>query len=57
MFGNTVSLAVGIGIGIYIAQNYNIPDIKILVARGMQLATNLEKAARKDEASSTSRND
>lgn len=50
MFGNTLSLAVGIGIGIYIAQNYNIPDIKKLVDRGVKMATSMEKAARKEES-------
>lgn len=49
MFTNTVSLAVGIGIGIYIAQNYNIPDIKKLVDRGIRMASHVEKAARKEE--------
>lgn len=49
MFGNTFSLAVGIGIGIYIAQNYDLPDIKKLVDRGIRMATNLEKSARKEE--------
>lgn len=49
MFGNTFSLVVGIGIGIYVAQNYNLPDIKKLVDRGIRMATNLEKATRKEE--------
>lgn len=49
MFGNTFSLAVGIGIGIYVAQNYNVPDIKKLFDRGIRMATNLEKATRKEE--------
>lgn len=49
MFSSTLSLAVGVGIGIYIAQNYNIPDIKILVRHGMKVAESLEKTARKEE--------
>lgn len=48
MFGNTLTLAVGIGIGIYIAQNYDVPDIKVLVSRSINMAKNLEKATRKD---------
>jgi len=48
MFGNTLSFAVGVGVGIYIAQNYNIPDIKKMVARGLKVAASLEKASRRD---------
>lgn len=48
MFSNTVSLAVGVGIGIYIAQNYNLPDIKKLLSQGLKVAKTLEKAARKE---------
>lgn len=51
MFGNTFSLVVGVGLGIYIAQNYNIPDIKKLVERGINFATSLEKATRKEDES------
>lgn len=48
MFGNTLTFAVGIGVGIYIAQNYTVPDIKKLVERGIKMATTLEKASRKE---------
>lgn len=48
MFGNTMSLFFGIGIGMYIAQNYDVPDIKKLVERGIKIAKNLEKASRKE---------
>lgn len=48
MFGSPFSFAVGIGVGIYIAQNYDVPDIKKVVAKGIKFATNLEKASRKD---------
>lgn len=44
-----MSLVIGIGLGIYIAQNYNIPDIKKMVDKGIRLANNLEKASRKDD--------
>lgn len=50
MFGNSMSIAVGIGIGIYIAQNYDVPDIKKLAARGVKLLTNLEKSSRKEDS-------
>ncbi len=38
----------GVGIGIYIAQNYNLPDIKKLLSQGLKVAKTLEKAARKE---------
>lgn len=42
-------MAVGIGIGIYIAQNYDIPDIKKMVDKGIKIASSMEKVSRKDE--------
>lgn len=49
MVSNTLSLVVGVGIGIYIAQNYNIPDIRNLLRQGVKVASSFEKAARKEE--------
>lgn len=51
MFGNTLTLVFGVGLGIYLAQNYDLPDIKVLVKHGMNAAKTLEKAARKDDDS------
>ena len=49
MFGNSLSFVFGVGLGIYIAQNYNVPDIKLLLQKGYKAAKALEKAARKDD--------
>lgn len=49
MFGNTLTLIFGVGLGIYVAQNYDVPDIKVLVAKGMKAAKALEKVSRKDD--------
>ncbi len=49
MFGNTLTLVFGVGLGIYIAQNYDVPDIKVLVQQGIKAARSIEKATRKDD--------
>ncbi|PXF42938.1 hypothetical protein BWQ96_07316 [Gracilariopsis chorda] len=51
MFSNTLTFAIGVGVGIYVAQNYNIPEIKSVVARSVKFIRNLEKAARKEDES------
>lgn len=48
MFSNTLTFVVGVGVGIYIAQNYNIPPIKLLLAKAKTIAANMEKTARKN---------
>ncbi|KAL9664831.1 hypothetical protein QQ045_020240 [Rhodiola kirilowii] len=51
---------VGTGVGIYLAQNYNVPNIKKLANTGMLIAKHLEENYRKpkkkdeDELYSTS---
>lgn len=49
MISNTVTFALGVGVGIYIAQNYTLPDMKKMVDKSLKVATSLERAARKDE--------
>jgi len=49
MFGNTLTLVFGVGLGIYVAQNYDVPDIKIFIQKGYKAAKALEKVSRKDE--------
>lgn len=49
MFGNTITLVFGVGLGIYVAQNYDVPDIKVIVERGIKAARSIEKATRKEE--------
>lgn len=46
-----MSLAIGIGIGIYIAQNYDIPDIKSVAEKSIRLVKSLEKASKKEQDS------
>ena len=49
MLSNTLSLAIGVGLGIYIAQNYNVPDIRVLFNHGLKVVNSFEKAARKED--------
>ncbi|KAJ1261355.1 hypothetical protein BS78_09G023400 [Paspalum vaginatum] len=46
-FQNTVSLLIGTGCGIYIAQNYNVPNIKKLMRSLMGRAKELEESYKK----------
>lgn len=46
---STFSFSFGIAVGVYVAQNYNIPDIKGLMRQGVKVAGSIERAARKDQ--------
>jgi len=42
------SLFIGVVIGIYIAQNYDLPDIKNVITQGFELIKDWESTNRKD---------
>ncbi|KAG2616063.1 hypothetical protein PVAP13_3NG112569 [Panicum virgatum] len=44
---STLSLLIGTGCGIYIAQNYNVPNIKKLVMEMMDRGQKLEESYKK----------
>uniref|UniRef100_A0A7N0TZL6 Uncharacterized protein n=1 Tax=Kalanchoe fedtschenkoi TaxID=63787 RepID=A0A7N0TZL6_KALFE len=44
---SSFSFLVGTGLGIYLAQNYNVPNIKKLTNTGMLIAKHLEENYRK----------
>ncbi|CAM8885391.1 unnamed protein product [Rhodiola kirilowii] len=44
---SSFTFMVGTGVGIYLAQNYNVPNIKKLTNTGMLIAKHLEENYRK----------
>ncbi|XP_018634167.1 PREDICTED: uncharacterized protein LOC109216820 [Nicotiana attenuata] len=46
-FKSTFSFVVGTGFGVYLAQNYNVPNIQKLVNTGLVIAKHLEENYRK----------
>lgn len=46
---STFSFSLGMALGVYVAQNYNIPDIRNLVKQGVKVAGSFERASRKDD--------
>lgn len=41
------SFSVGTVVGIYIAQNYDVPNVKALASTALSMASNIEQAYRK----------
>lgn len=46
---STFSFSLGVAVGIYVAQNYNIPNVSTLLKKGVKVAGSIERAARKEE--------
>ncbi|XP_049377193.1 uncharacterized protein LOC125842040 [Solanum stenotomum] len=46
-FRSTFSFAMGTGLGIYLAQNYNVPNIQKLINTGVVIAKHFEENYRK----------
>ncbi|KAK2372291.1 hypothetical protein P8452_45655 [Trifolium repens] len=47
---NSMSFITGTAFGVYIAQNYNVPDVKKLASMAVSMASYIEKANRKPES-------
>ncbi|XP_055821308.1 uncharacterized protein LOC129889871 [Solanum dulcamara] len=46
-FRSTFTFVVGTGLGVYLAQNYNVPNIQKLVNTGLVMAKHYEENYRK----------
>jgi hypothetical protein len=46
---NSMSFVTGTAFGVYLAQNYNVPDVKKLASMAVSMASYIEKANRKPE--------
>ncbi|XP_055821307.1 uncharacterized protein LOC129889867 [Solanum dulcamara] len=46
-FRSTFTFVVGAGLGVYLAQNYNVPNIQKLVNTGLVIAKHFEENYRK----------
>jgi hypothetical protein len=49
VFKHFFNFGIGVVVGLYIGQNYNIPDIKKWSFETFELAKKIEKKIRKDE--------
>ncbi|AES94251.1 hypothetical protein MtrunA17_Chr5g0399131 [Medicago truncatula] len=54
---SSMSFIAGTGLGVYIAQNYNVPNVKKLASMAVSVASHLEQAYRKPKPESNNKDD
>ncbi|KAJ7561304.1 hypothetical protein O6H91_03G023000 [Diphasiastrum complanatum] len=52
---STFSFTLGTLVGVYVAQNYNVPNVQKMVSMGMVMVRQLEEAYRKPDNSRNSK--